>query len=277
MFVGRKKELAILEKLYKKSSFEMAVVYGRRRVGKTRLISEFAKGKKTIFFSAKEVNDRLNINGFLQAVQELVGEHFLPNIDNWEDAFNYLYEKTRGSKIVLIIDEYPYAAKANKSLNSILQHFIDHKLDLDSNIFMILCGSQVSFMEDEVLAENSPLFGRKTTPIHVGELDYIDAAKFLDSYSNEDKVKFYSCMGGIPYYLSQVDKTLSFDENMEELYFDIYGGLYSDPIMVLHQELPEPKLYNSVLQAIASGANTLEQIRQATYICLLYTSPSPRD
>jgi len=73
-------------------------------------------------------------------------------------------------------------------------------------------------------------------------------------------------MGGIPYYLSQVDKTLSFDENMEELYFDIYGGLYSDPIMVLHQELPEPKLYNSVLQAIASGANTLEQIRQATYI-----------
>ena len=266
MFVGRKKELAILEKLYKKSSFEMAVVYGRRRVGKTRLISEFAKGKKTIFFSAKEVNDRLNINGFLQAVQELVGEHFLPNIDNWEDAFNYLYEKTRGSKIVLIIDEYPYAAKANKSLNSILQHFIDHKLDLDSNIFMILCGSQVSFMEDEVLAENSPLFGRKTTPIHVGELDYIDAAKFLDSYSNEDKVKFYSCMGGIPYYLSQVDKTLSFDENMEELYFDIYGGLYSDPIMVLHQELPEPKLYNSVLHASASGANRLEQIRQATYI-----------
>lgn len=159
----------------------------------------------------------------------------------------------------MAIDEFPYAVEENKGLKSILQNAIDHKLK-DTGLFMILCGSQVSFMENEVLGCKSPLFGRRTSQMKVEGFDYIDSAKLLGKYDNEDLIKFYCSLGGTPHYLSQVDPDKSFTENITSLYFDISGYLYDEPVILLQQKLREPAMYNSIITAIAGGASKLNEI-----------------
>ena len=120
MFLGREKELNSLEKMYNKKGFQMAVVYGRRRIGKTFLLTEFVKDKNSLYLPAEEVNDMLNLQKFSRILGEKMGITNFPSVENWNNFFNLIKEKFEKEKLVLIIDEYPYAATANKSLNSIL-------------------------------------------------------------------------------------------------------------------------------------------------------------
>ena len=259
MFLGREKELESLEKMYKKNSFQMAVVYGRQRIGKTSLLSEFIKGKYSLYLPAEEVNDSLNLLKFSRLLGEKLGINNFPSVDDWSSLFSIIIEQLGDKHLVVVIDEYPYAASANKSLNSILQHVIDYDFK-DTNIFLILCGSSVSFMENQVLGEKSPLFGRRTGQLKINPLDYYDSAKFYPQASNEDKIRYYACVGGTPYYLSLIDQGLSFEENLRELYFEINGYLNNEGILLMKQEFREPANYNAVLQAIASGSNTPGEI-----------------
>jgi AAA+ ATPase superfamily predicted ATPase len=260
MFVSRDSELETLDRLYAKGSFQMAVVYGRRRVGKTTLISEFVKGKPAIFFSAQEANEQLNLQLFSKAVYSFFK---LPQstgaFRNWHDAFSFIAEKAKKQRFILVIDEFPYLASGNKSIKSILQNIIDHSLK-DTQLYLILCGSQISFMERQVLGSKSPLFGRRTSQLRLEGFDYFDAAKMLSGVSNEDKIKYYACIGGTPHYLGRLDPNISFEENLIELYFDPHGYLFSEPIMLLQQELREPAMYNSVISAIATGSSRLNDI-----------------
>lgn len=259
MFLAREKELDSLEKMYSKDKFQMAVVYGRRRIGKTSLLNKFVEDKNHIYFPAEEVNDQLNLQKFSKILGEKLGISNFPAVDSWNTLFSIIKEKFADEKLVLIIDEYPYAATANKSLNSILQHVIDYEFK-NTNIFLILCGSSMSFMENSVLGEKSPLFGRRTGQLKINPLDYYDAAKFYPNASNEDKIKYYACVGGTPYYLSLIDPNLSFEENIRDLYFEVSGYLMNEGILLMKQEFREPANYNAVLQAIASGSATLSEI-----------------
>ena len=260
MFIGREKELNSLNKLYDEKSFQMVVMYGRRRIGKTTLISEFISDKPAIFFTAQEVNDTLNLNRFSRKIYEFFG---IPKsagaFMNWNDAFNFLATKAKEQQFVLAFDEFPYAATANRALKSILQTAIDHEFKT-TGLFLILCGSHMGFMENEVLGYKSPLFGRRTAQIKLEGFDYYDAGKMLGGFSNKDKLKFYACVGGTPHYLSQIKTNESFEENIKRLYFDISGYLYNEPTMLLQQEIREPAMYNSIIAAIAGGASRLNEI-----------------
>ena len=259
MFFGREKELEALEKMYAKDNFQMAVVYGRRRIGKTSLLNEFIKGKKSLYLPAEEVNDLLNLKKFSGILGEILGINNFPAVTDWRDFFAIIEEKFTHEHLVIVIDEYPYAANANKSLNSILQHVIDYKFK-NTNIFLILCGSSMSFMENQVLGEKSPLFGRRTGQLKINPLDYYEASRFYPNVSDEDKIRYYATIGGTPYYLSLIDEKLTFEENLKELYFEINGYLLNEGILLMKQEFREPANYNAVLQGIASGANTLSEI-----------------
>jgi len=260
MFVGRENELMALNKLYEEKCFHMVVLYGRRRIGKTTLISEFIKGKPAIFFTAQEANDKMNLERFSKSVYKYFD---IPEstgmFANWNDAFDFLYTKAKECQFILAFDEFPYAASANRALKSILQTAIDHKLK-NTGIFIVLCGSQVGFMENEVLGYKSPLFGRRTAQIMLEGLDYFDAGKLLGQFSNEDKIKLYSCIGGTPHYLAQVKPGESFEENIKRLYFEKTGYLLGEPMMLLQQELREPAMYNSIITTIAGGASRLNEI-----------------
>jgi AAA+ ATPase superfamily predicted ATPase len=238
----------------------MVVMYGRRRVGKTTLISNFIKDKRAMFFSAQEANDRMNITLFSKTIFTFfqMSPVHTP-FETWNDAFAFIADKAKTERFILAIDEFPYAAEANKSLKSIFQNAIDHQLK-DTQIFIILCGSQINFMENEVLGYKSPLFGRRTSQMKIQGFDYLDAAKMLEGFGLEDKIKMYACIGGTPHYLAQVDNEKSFEENIYDLYFDISGYLYDEPTMLLKQELREPAMYNSIIAAIAGGASRLNEI-----------------
>lgn len=260
MFVGRKNELSALENLYSTDKFEMVVIYGRRRIGKTTLISKFVENKPAIFYSAQEANDKTNLDNFSRKIYEFTGIPISTgSFNTWNDALDFLAEKAKNDRIVLAFDEFPYAANGNKALKSILQNSIDHKLK-DTKIFLILCGSQIAFMERDVLGAKSPLFGRRTAQIKLEGFNYLDSALLLDGISNSEKIKYYACIGGTPHYLAQINKSISFEQNIKKLFFDISGYLYNEPMMLLQQELREPAMYNSIIGTIASGATKLNEI-----------------
>jgi len=264
MFIGRNKELTQLNHLYNKGGFQMAVIYGRRRIGKTFLIKEFTEDKPTIFFSAQEANDKANLELFSKNLWSFFDIPINTIFPNWNDAFELIAKQAERKRFILVIDEFPYAAEANKSLKSIIQHSIDHQLK-NTDTFIILCGSQIGFMESEVLGHKSPLFGRRTAQIKLEAFDYLDAAKMLTERkmrikSKEDLINFYSCIGGTPHYLSQLDTKKNLADNLADLYFNTSGYLYNEPVMLLKQELREPAFYNSVIAAIATGASRLNEI-----------------
>jgi AAA+ ATPase superfamily predicted ATPase len=265
MFFGRMKELDTLETMYKKRGFELLVLYGRRRIGKTTLISQFIRDKSAIFFSAQEANDKMNLEVFSKLLYQFFGMvgTGLPAFTDWNSAFLFLAEKARYRRLILVFDEFPYAVGANKGLKSILQNTIDHVFK-KLNLFIILSGSQIGFMENEVLGYKSPLFGRRTAQLKLSGFDYIDAAAMFSKFNSEDKVRLYSCIGGTPYYLARIDQQLTVEKNLETLFFEPAGYLYEEPLMLLRQELREGAVYNSIISAIAMGATRLNEISSIT-------------
>jgi AAA+ ATPase superfamily predicted ATPase len=260
MFVGRNDELRELNALYAKGGFQMVVVYGRRRVGKTTLLAQFASEKPTIFFTAQESNDVENLRLFSQVLYDYAG---LPasagSFDSWTTAIDFLGDLASERQTVLVFDEFPYAAQSNNSLPSILQNAIDHKLS-KKPLYLVLSGSNVGFMESDVLGHKSPLYGRRTAQIHLLPFDYLDAAGMFKGISKVDCIRYYSCLGGLPYYLSFVDIRDSFESNIISLFFNKTSVFAEEPLMMLRQELREPYLYNTILMALAKGANTPQLI-----------------
>lgn len=259
-FIGRDYELNSLERLYAEDSFQFVVMYGRRRVGKTRLLSEFCKGKDAIFFVAEEYNDKMALEKFSRKILEYYGmSEFMPAFDSWEKAFLFLDKQAQSKQTILIIDEFPYIVAANNSIPSLLQNVIDHNLK-SSKLFMVVCGSSMSFMEKEILSYKSPLYGRRTAQMKIEPFDFFDSAKFFPRYSVEDKVAAYGIVGGIPQYLLKFSDDFSIEENIKSSILDKSSYLHDEPSILLKQELRQPALYNSIIEAIATGSSKLNEI-----------------
>ncbi len=258
-FIGRENELADLNELYSQDKFQLFVLYGRRRVGKTTLLNEFCKDKETIFYSAEQSNNKLNLEKFSLRVFSFYGENNLEPFSSWTNALSYIDERQKGKKLVLVIDEFPYLVKKNKPLLSELQHLIDHKLT-KGNLFMILCGSYMGFMEKEVLGSKSPLFGRRTAQLHMKPFNYQTSSIFLDGFSDTQKLELYGAFGGTPLYLQQINSKESFEENIKRAYLKTTSYLYEEALLLLRQEVQEPGVYSAIIEAIANGHTKANEI-----------------
>ena len=260
MFIGRERELASLKDFYEKDGIGMTVIYGRRRIGKSTLIAEFVKDKKVIFYTATKVGKDRNLELFSKQVTDL----FLSGIEDIsfhtiEAVFDFINKNISDEKVILVIDELPYWAEKDEALLSILQKYMDTVWH-DKNLKIILCGSALTFMENKVLSEKSPLFGRRDSQIKLDAFDYLDASKFVPDYSNEDKAICYGITGGVAKYLSMMDPSKSLDENIIKLYFRTDGYLYDETRNLLTQEFSDITLVNNIIEQIASGQNTINII-----------------
>lgn len=261
MFFGREKELRKLETMYQSNKLEVAIVYGRRRVGKTTLINEFCKDKRTVFFAALEHNAEQNLEALSSAIADAGSMDSSVSVmfRSFGDAFTRLAEMAENERLVFVIDEYPYLAHAEKSVSSLLQSFLDHQFK-STKLFVILCGSSTSFMENQVLGYQSPLYGRRTAQFKIQPFDYLDTGRWFPDYTFEEKAIMYGVTGGIPMYLEQFSSHKTIKENLLDTIFDRNAILFEEPSNLLKQELRDPANYNAIITAIASGKTKLSEI-----------------
>ena len=183
----------------------------------------------------------------------------MPPFDTWLHAFEFLAQQIGDRRFVLVFDEFPYAAQANSALPSALQIAIDHTFK-NTKLTLILCGSNQGFMEHEVLGEKSPLYGRRTQQIQLKPFDYADAALMMPDCPPTERVSYYAAFGGTPYYLSSIDTSLDYAQNVAASFFSRSGLMFDEPSMLMRQELREPAAYASIMRAISAGANKSNEI-----------------
>ncbi len=278
MFVARTAELEMLEEAFASDSFELVVVYGRRRVGKTRLISEFANGKSRVhFFTARETTARENLDALSSALLSWHDSAAMrkgslsptsdsaPAFRSFEDAFAYAFDEAEAQRTILVIDEYPYLAKSYPGISSLLQSMIDARKGR-SRMMLILCGSSTSFMKQQVLGEKSPLYGRHTAQVQLQPFDYKDAAALLGVESPLRALELCSLVGGVPLYLEQLDAAHSLRWNIANRLFGQGRFLYAEPENFMLQEVQAPAPYNAIIGAIAHGRPRPAEIADATGI-----------
>lgn len=266
MFAGRMKELAYLEKKYKSIQSEFLVIYGRRRIGKTEILKKFASDKKHIFYSAIETVDKNQLELFSKEI--LKGsdfEKFISTFKSWEEAFEFLANQSKDQRVLIVIDEFPYMVNGNPSIPSILQNIWDLNLK-NTQLMLILCGSSMAFMEKELLSAKNPLYGRLTGNYKVEELSVYETADLLYEIPFERVVEYYGVFGGVPHYLIQIDQKKSFYENIDEIALERGSILFNEVEFLLRQELREVMSYFTVIQAIALGNTTINEIEQKSAI-----------
>ena len=266
MFIGRTQELQFLNEHYHSSKAEFIVLYGRRRVGKTELLTEFCKDKPNLFYACTETTDKQQFAKFSECVLSFGNSRsFIKAFADWEDVFSRLPDLTEKEKLVVVIDEFPYMCKGNSGIPSILQALWDHKLK-HSNLMLVICGSSLSFMEDEILSSKNPLYGRMTGNYKLEPLPFSDAIKFFPRYSTEEKVIAYSILGGIPHYLIQFDEKLSLQDNIIKNILSKGAVLFNEVEYILHQEFREPAVYNTIAEAIAYGSCRFNEIGERSQL-----------
>jgi AAA+ ATPase superfamily predicted ATPase len=264
VFIDRKTELSQLSDLYSSKQAVLFILYGRRRVGKTELLRAFCVDKPHIFFIATLSADNEQLALFSQQIwgfdhsETPVGFSF----PSWEAAFRALADLP--GQPVVVLDEFTYLISGNKAILSILQKVWDERLR-NSRVMIVLCGSYIGMMETDVLGYQAPLYGRRTGSALLQALDLPSSALFYPKYSPEEQFLAWAVVGGMPYYLTTFTDQQKLLANIRQHILDAHSGsLYSEPRLLLMEELREPRNYFSLLRAIAQGNTRLNEIAQAS-------------
>ena len=235
----------------------MTVLYGRRRVGKTELINKFIKDHncKSISFTAVEREESELLSMMTESVLISLAPDMAGNIsfNSFEKLFDFIGEQAEKERIIFFIDEYPYLAKKCPYIQSVLQKVIDTKW-ITGNLFFILCGSLVSFMKEEVIAESAPLHGRSNLELKLKPFNYLETAEFLEGFSIEEKAICYGLTNGVAKYIEQFDTDFSLEENIINQFYSAGGYFTEEQIKtVVTSEKINPAIYNSIISAVATG------------------------
>jgi len=268
MFIGREQEIQFFNDKYNAPGGQLVVLYGRRRIGKTETLQKFCENKPHVFYSCRELSDAKQLTAFSERILKAgnPAAKYINTFQDWETAFKSVLDiPANGAKKLLVIDEFPHMCRGNPSIPSILQILWDEALK-NQDIMIVLCGSAMSFIEKKILSEKNPLYGRTTGVYKMNELPFEDAVKFFPGYTDEEKMLAYSILGGIPHYLRQFDTALNLRENIIKNVLTKGCVLYSEVEFLIRQELREPALYNTVIEAIALGNTQLNEIYTKTQL-----------
>jgi len=258
MFVNREQELRWLSDRYASGKAELIVLTGRRRVGKTALLTEFAADKPGVYFLAYLDSAEALLRNLSAALwQAEHGPEASPgSYGSWLGLFQTVGRLAAGQRFVLIVDEYPYLAGADERLASVIQKVWDERLQ-HSQVFLVLCGSTMSVMERDVLNRDAPLYGRRTAQLTLRPLTVRQTAAFMPDCSPVELIEIYALTGGMPAYLAELRPDRSLWANLSQTAFDPSNILYNDGLTLLRDEMRDPRHYAAVLRAIAGGQHTL--------------------
>lgn len=259
-FLGREVELKQIIDSFDSEYFEGSIVYGRRRVGKSELLKQALKSfkGKVIYYQASLDSVTSNAISLSSIIKDSFPSMLIGESISFEEELDFLFKIGEKENLLLIIDEYPYMRDGKKT-DSILQRLID-KYKHTSRLKLILCGSLVEVMK-EMLLEDAPLFGRMKNKLEIKPFSYLDAAKFFPSSSNVDKFRYYATFGGIPYYLSLIDKRKSYEDNVKELLIKENSILEIEILTSLQKEINKIDKGLTILSSIANGSTSYREIK----------------
>lgn len=252
-FVGRKKEIAVLESEWSKANGKLIILYGRRRIGKTRLVTEFISNKTGIYYFAQDTSSQIQITGLRDKIAEFTKDEVLRTLEikDWDQLFGYLAKNCPAQRFYLAIDEFSYLIKNDKTILSTLQKYWDLTFT-SSNIFIILSGSILGLMSEMVLSHASPLYGRRSRDMLLEGLPFSASREFLNM-SFQEALETYMILGGVPEYLLKASEYTDILAFVENEFFDKFGYFYREPYFIISQEFKELKTYFSILNSIAFG------------------------
>jgi len=264
-FYGREQQLRQLHRFFKKTGLQVALIYGRRRVGKSELIKQCIRNykEKFIYYECKQTTEANNVESISALISEL---YKLPPLgfSGIEATLDHLFQLAMKEPLVLVLDEYPYLRETVTGLDSIIQALIDKYHD-HCGLKLVLCGSYVDIMKSLVMKEN-PLYGRVDLTIDLKPMDYYDSAQFYPSFSAEDKVRLFSVFGGIPYYNRQIDPDLTVRENIQELISAPGARLENEVSMYLKSEIAKIANANEVFEALAKGFSRFSDLLSQSHV-----------
>jgi AAA+ ATPase superfamily predicted ATPase len=260
-FINRYKERDFLQNEYDRRGSSLVILYGRRRVGKTTLVSEFVRDKRFLYFLVTEESESQNRNAFKGMVAEFINSELLKesSVDNWGIIFKSLINYETDDKKVIIIDEFQYLGKSNPAFPSIFQKIWDTLLK-ELNIMVILCGSLISMMESQTLSYSSPLYGRRTGQIKLNQIPFKYYHEFFSNKSHKELIEYYAVTGGVPKYIELFYDSKDIYTAIEKNILNKTSFLYDEPNFLLQREVSEVGSYFSIIKTIAMGNQKLSKI-----------------
>lgn len=267
-FIGRKNELSILTALHKRPPATLVVIQGRRRIGKSRLIEEFAKGKPFYVFiglaPVEGITAQQQREEFARKLEEYFG---LPGLkaDNWGDLFSLLAKQIKSIKgAVVLLDEISWMAHDDNTFLPKLKNAWDTQLKQCKQLMLVVCGSVSSWIEENILA-STEFIGRITQRVFLKELTLQECNEFWgrnkDNISAFEKFTYLNISGGVPLYLEVMDPTLSAQENIRQLAF-VPGSLFLKEFKRIFVDLFGRKsdVYEKIVRTLVTGAKELSEL-----------------
>ena len=263
-FSGRKKELQVLQQEWEADEARILILYGRRRVGKTRLVTHWIESAtpRALYWVAEPTSSVDQLRSFSQALYSFDNGTAPPedfSYATWKQAFEQVARISRDSRFALILDEFTYLLSLEPGIAGILQNAWDHTLK-QANVFLIISGSHIGMMERGVLSYQAPLYGRATSKVLLLPLPFKETEVFFPKYRPDERVVIYAMFGGVPAYWEQLDPSISLDRNIKE---KVLGGanlVQDEPRLLLQDFVSEIHNYAAILRAIARGFRTPREI-----------------
>ena len=273
---GRASELAELNALLTQRGAQNILVYGRRRVGKTTLVLEWARqtGLPLLYWVATRETPAQLRRSFSGVLWRWVypESQAVPRFETWADLFETTAQLIGERRVILILDEFSYAAEADPALPSYLQAAWDHFFK-ETHLILIVMGSHLGMMT-RLMSYDAPLYGRFTAQLPVAPLPFPALQDFLPRYETAERVAAYAMVGGIPGYLERFDDTTNVGANIQRLFVRRTGMFRSEPFVLIGDVIRrETQTYEAILQAIAGGAHTPQTIGEKLELASSYLSP----
>ena len=264
-FVSREMELALLNNLHNRSGAQFLILYGRRRIGKTALVTQWGGGIDApyLYWMASQTSATNQLRNFSQVLFQFLNPDtaVTPTFSypSWDAAFAEIARRAVKQRVVIVLDEFTYVMQADPEVPSLIQKAWDHHLK-ESQVFLILMGSLAGIIQRTALDYQSPLYGRATARLKLQPLSFGALADMLPNYSNEQRVAVYTITGGVPAYIELFDDSLNILQNLQQRIVTPANVMLSDAVFLLHEQLDDPRNYIAVLEAIAAGFHRLTEI-----------------
>lgn len=265
-FIGRQEELKLFDRLWESQDAELIILYGRRRVGKTRLLTHWInhhQQRPGMYWMAEPTSAVDQLRSFSQALANYTDPDEPAPLNftyaNWEQAFRQVALLAKEQRMALFIDEITYLIDINPNIVGVLQKVWDHRLK-ESNLLLAFSGSQRGVMEKNLLDYHAPLYGRATSTLKLQRLPFGVTSRYFPDYTAEERVALYAIWGGIPAYWERIDPGKTVMENLQEQLLPSNAWMLDEPRLLLHDFLTDINNYVGIMRAMAYGAHTLKEI-----------------